>query len=75
MLTLYKQKTNEKSLHFRVCTINKLYFFWLEYSSLNGAVLRVWDEISIDKFGVFLLLMSSTYTESRSFLLLTPPNQ
>lgn len=49
--------------------------FWLEYSSLYGSVVRVWDEISIDKFGVFLLLLSSTYTELRSSLLLAPPKQ
>lgn len=75
MLTLYKQITNKKSQHFRACMLNKLYWFWLEYNSLNGAMVRVWGEISIDKFGVFLSLLSSTYTESRSFLLLTPPSQ
>lgn len=75
MLILYKQITNKKSLHFRECTLNKLYWFWLEYSSLNGAMVRVWDEISIDEFGVFLSLLSSTYTESRYFLLLIPSNQ
>lgn len=35
-----------------------------------GSVLK-----SVDNTGMSLLLLSSTYTESRPFLLLTPPHQ
>ena len=33
------------------------------------------DENSVDNTGMFALLLSSAYTESRPFLLLTPPHQ
>ena len=45
------------------------------HSSYYGAMVWICAENSVDNTGMFSLLLSSAYTESRPFLLLTPPHQ
>ena len=45
------------------------------HSSWYGAMFWICDENSVDNTGMFSLLLSSAYTESRPFLLLKPPHQ
>ena len=75
MPNLYKQRANEKSLHYRVYVVKKFHWFRLGYSSLCGAMVKISAENSVDNTGMFSLLLSSAYTVSRPFLLLTPPHQ
>ena len=45
------------------------------HSSWYGAMFWICAENSVDNSGMFSLLLSSAYTASRPFLLLTPPHQ
>ena len=45
------------------------------HSSYYGAMVWICAGNSVDNTGMFWLLLSSAYTESRPFLLLTPPHQ
>ena len=45
------------------------------HSSWCGAMFRICAETRVDNTEMLLLLLSSAYTESRPFLLLTPPHQ
>lgn len=45
------------------------------YSSWYGAVVLGCDQNGVDNSGVFLLLMSSTYTDPKAALLPTPPER
>ena len=51
---------------------NRVNFF---HSSYYGTMFWICAENSIDNTGVFSLLLSRAYTQSRPFLLLTPPHQ